>query len=380
MSKLTNKSQPTKAAETSKASVQNMIFVCLNTPGLNGAMGLPLLVIGPPGVAKSSIIKQVCRAAKLPVEEMILAIREPTDVTGWPVVGEGEISFTPPAEVKKLMNFGHGVLFLDELSCAAPSVQHAAMRLVLERVIGNVPLPKEIRIIAAANPASDVSGYELVAPLANRFIHVTWNGPSSSDWADYVCSGQDFWQPPEATTDWLTSYSQALGLVVGFVGPHGPRPDALLVGRKGEAENSFPTPRSWEMAARITAGCTMYNVDRFNLLSGCIGEGMAREFEAYNRYADLPLPGKLLRKEDSFTHDPKRLDRSLAMLTAISTYILSYNEQDVAKLADEAWRIMSTIAEIDLVIPPARRLVRNKLFGGQASTKVLTELGPYLKK
>jgi len=376
--KKTNKTKVVAPSSQAKTTVQNMIHVCLNTPGMGGMMGLPLVVWGPPGVAKSSIIEQVCLANKLPVEKMILAIREPTDVTGWPVIRDEDISFRPPSEVKNLIKHGKGVLFLDELSCAAPSVQHAAMRIVLERVVGDVPLPGDIRVIAAANPASDVSGYELVAPLANRFVHITWNGPSASDWADFVCSGKDFWTPPEEVIDWLTAYSSALGLVVGFVGPHGPRPDALLVGRKGESETSFPTPRSWEMAARLTAGCTMFNTDRFQLLAGCIGEGMAREFESYNRYADLPQPGLLLKGEENFTHDPKRLDRSLAMLTAVSTYILNYKENDLKVLADEAWRVMSTIQEIDLIVPPARRLVRNKLFGGKHSAQVMTKLSPYL--
>lgn len=372
----------TSSNNPSKATIQNMIHVCLNTPGANGMTGLPLVVWGPPGVAKSSIIEQVCMVNNLACEKMILALREPTDVTGWPVVREDDISFRPPAEVRRLINKGSGVLFLDELSCAAPSVQHAAMRIVLERVVGDIPLPPAVRVLAAANPASDVSGYELVAPLANRFVHITWSGPTAGDWADYVCSGKDSWEPPEPVLDWLTAYSQALGLVVGFVGPHGPRPDALLLGRRGESETSFPTPRSWEMTARIIGGCMVYDVDRFQLLSGCIGEGITREFETYCQYSDLPQPGKLLLGEEGFTHDPKRLDRTLAMLTAISTYILNFKEEGVQRMSmiDNAWKTMAGIKEIDLVIPPARRLVKNKLFGGKFSAKVMTELGPYLKR
>src|SRR5207248_8810483 len=45
-----------------------------------------------------------------------------------------------------------GLLFLDELTTAPPAVQAAMLRVVLERVVGDVTLPPAVRVVAAANP------------------------------------------------------------------------------------------------------------------------------------------------------------------------------------------------------------------------------------
>jgi len=81
----------------------------------------------------------------------------------------------PPDWAVRLVQAGKGLLFLDELSTAPPAVQAALLRLVLERRVGALHLPPGVRIVAAANPRSSAAdGWELSAPLANRFVHLQW--------------------------------------------------------------------------------------------------------------------------------------------------------------------------------------------------------------
>ena len=81
----------------------------------------------------------------------------------------------PPDWAVRLVRAGRGLLFLDELSTAPPAVQAALLRLVLERRVGALRLPPGVRIVAAANPRSSAAdGWELSAPLANRFVHLQW--------------------------------------------------------------------------------------------------------------------------------------------------------------------------------------------------------------
>jgi len=45
---------------------------------------------------------------------------------------------------------GRGILFLDEITTAPPAVQAALLRVVLERVVGDVALPEAVSVVAAA--------------------------------------------------------------------------------------------------------------------------------------------------------------------------------------------------------------------------------------
>ena len=64
------------------------------------------------------------------------------------------------------------ILFLDELTSAAPAVQAATYQLILNRRIGKYVLPDNVVLVAAGNRESDKGvSYRMPTPLANRFIH-----------------------------------------------------------------------------------------------------------------------------------------------------------------------------------------------------------------
>src|SRR4051794_16782987 len=103
-----------------------------------------------------------------PCETVIAAIREPSDFAGLPIVSHDEVRFAPPRWAQRLAASGKGVLFLDEISTAPPAVQAALLRVVLERVVGDLPLPDGVVVIAAANPPEQAAdGWDLAAPLPN---------------------------------------------------------------------------------------------------------------------------------------------------------------------------------------------------------------------
>ena len=107
---------------------------------------------GAPGTGKTSAIKAMADAAGLPCETVIAAIREPSDFSGLPVIVDGVVRFAPPRWAERLAEAGRGLLFLDEISTAPPAVQAALLRVVLERVVGDLELPEGIVVVAAANP------------------------------------------------------------------------------------------------------------------------------------------------------------------------------------------------------------------------------------
>ena len=140
---------------------------------------LPVLLWGEPGIGKTAALHQLAEALDLPLTTVIASVHEPSDFAGLPVVGDDPatqgIPMAPPDWAVRLARTGRGLLFLDELSTAPPAVQAALLRLVLERRLGALRLPPGVRIVAAANPrSSSADGWELSAPLANRFVHLQW--------------------------------------------------------------------------------------------------------------------------------------------------------------------------------------------------------------
>src|SRR3982751_3495586 len=143
------------------------------------AADLPVLLWGEPGIGKTAALTQLADALDLPLTTVIASVHEPSDFSGLPIVGADPavqgVPMAPPDWAVRLARTGRGLLFLDELSTAPPAVQAALLRVVLERRVGALELPAGVRIVAAANPRSTAAdGWELSAPLANRFVHLQW--------------------------------------------------------------------------------------------------------------------------------------------------------------------------------------------------------------
>lgn len=153
------------------------LLIAMQTPTRHGGMGVPVLLWGKPGVGKSSFINGLA-SETTEVVVLIASIHDPTDFSGLPFLQNGKMQYASPAWLEKFQGRENGVLFLDELTTAPPAVQAALLRVVCERMVGQHPLPASVRVLAAANPTSAMSGgWELSPPLLNRFCHLQWELP-----------------------------------------------------------------------------------------------------------------------------------------------------------------------------------------------------------
>src|SRR5580692_12632362 len=181
--------------------------------GVAVAARVPVLLWGAPGTGKTSTIRAMAGQLGWPCETVIASIREPSDFAGLPVVVGDGVRFAPPGWAQRLAAAGHGLLFLDELSTAPPAVQAALLRVVLERVVGDLELPEDVAVVAAANPpAQAADGWDLSAPLANRLCHLAWEIDPRAV-ADGLAGG---WAAPVVPTlpqDWAAELGLALALV-----------------------------------------------------------------------------------------------------------------------------------------------------------------------
>ncbi|HVT67257.1 MAG TPA: MoxR family ATPase, partial [Trebonia sp.] len=220
--------------------------------GVAVAARVPVLLWGAPGTGKTSAIRAMAEAMGLPCETVIASIREPSDFAGLPVITDGTVHFAPPRWAQRLAAAGTGILFLDELSTAPPAVQAALLRVVLERTVGDLALPPAVAVVSAANPPEQAAdGWDLSAPLANRLCHLTWEITPQAI-ADGLASGWEAPSVPSFPDGWEAGEQLIRGLVAAFLRVRpalalAPPEDAAAAGR------GWPSPRTWEMAARLTA-------------------------------------------------------------------------------------------------------------------------------
>ena len=103
----------------------------------------PVMLWGPPGVGKSQIVAQVGDRHEAPVIDIRLSQMEPSDLRGIPFRNGSYVEWAPPAALPDAERHGPcGVLFLDEINSAAPSVSAAAYQLILDRRLGEYQVPE----------------------------------------------------------------------------------------------------------------------------------------------------------------------------------------------------------------------------------------------
>lgn len=243
-------------------SIARVINTCLD-------IQRPAFIWGPPGVGKSEIVAQVAQARGIELRDERLSQKDPVDLRGLPSKGtDGKREVTVWLQPGFLPTRGKGILFLDELVSAPPSVQAAAYQLVLDRALGDYKLPPGWHIIAAGNRAGDRSVvHTMPSALANRFLHLDLE-INNDDWLHWA---ETHGMCPE---------------VLGFIRF---RPSALYSFDPKVNPRAYPTPRSWSFVNQIVEGHTLPQDDLFELLKGTIGEGAGGEFMAFlNVVRDLP--------------------------------------------------------------------------------------------
>lgn len=343
--------------------------------------GTPVLAWGPPGVGKTATITAVADALDLPLEVVLASIREPADFSGLPVIRDDGVVMEAPAWAKRLHKAGKGILFLDEISTAPPAVQAALLRVVLDRVVGDLELPAGIAVVAAANPPEQAAGgWDLSAPLANRFCHLSWS-LDTQGWIEGMIQG---WQSPSVPVlpdGWQVGIPASRALVASFI-RH--RPHLLLQVPQSEeqAGKAWPSPRSWDMAARLLAACDAAQAGddvAASLVAGCVGDGAAMEFLAWRRDLDLPDPETVLANPSGF-RVPDRGDQAFAILTAVVSAAVGNLTQD-RWLA--AWQVLAQAAEQgvkDIAAASAKALAAARKPGLPLPQKELREFIPLLQK
>lgn len=327
---------------------------------------VPVLLWGEPGIGKTATVHALADDLDWPIETVLASLREPSDFAGLPVVIDGSMRFVAPDWAQRLARSDRGICFFDEISTAAPSVQKALLRVVHERVVGDLRLGDGIRMIAAANPTDIATGgWDLTAPLANRFCHLEW-GIDPAVIADGLAGS---WPKVAAITPpdgWESRLQPNASLVGAFL-----RARPGLVHRRpataDQAGRGWPSPRSWEALIKVLAIADVTRAStetRAALSSGLIGDGAAAEFAAFGQGPDLPDPEVLLSRPSRY-RAPARDDQVHAIVGAVVDATLV---QLTAKRWERAIDVLVRVAEggnLDIAANGVRRLAAHRPDGAE---------------
>lgn len=332
--------------------------------------GVPVILWGEPGTAKSSCVESVSRALTRHCETVIASLREPADFGGLPVIVDGGVRFAAPAWAKRLAAADRGLLFLDEINLAAPATQGALMRVVLDRVVGDEKLGAGVSVVAAANPPEcSAGGWDLSPPLANRFAHVDWQ-PEAADWIAGMLGGFPDVEARCAPAGWEDRVPEMQALVASYIRAN---PTALHALPKDGAGKAWPSRRSWTNTARALAcaaslGYGIRSAVAADVVFSLVGEGAGVGFITFAQAADLPDPESALAAPATIPL-PTRGDRIAAFLDGVVAVSLAKGkrtpEERAARFA-AAGVIVGRFADgghADLALPAASTLARGREAG-----------------
>jgi hypothetical protein len=243
---------------------------------------------------------------------------------------------------------------------------------VLERVVGDLELPSAVAVVAAANPPEQASdGWDLSAPLANRFCHLDWQADAAA-FAQGITAGWPTPPVPALPSDWTQRQGRARGLVAAFVAA---RPNLLTEVPKDAAAagRAWPSPRTWEMVASLLAAADEVGASelaRAVLIVGTVGAGAGIEFLHWVSDLDLINPEEALADPAAFVL-PDRGDRAYAALSAVAAAVaanptperwvagwkvLAAAGQDAADVAAMAARVLARCRPVGAIPPPEVKL------------------------
>ncbi|GHO47266.1 AAA family ATPase [Ktedonospora formicarum] len=270
---------------------------------------LSTMIWGPPGVGKSSIVAQAAQAHNLEIVDLRLSQLAPTDLRGLPVADNGISRWYPP---EFLPHEGRGILFLDELNLAPPAMQGMAQQLILDRRVGGYVVPDGWFIWAAGNRKEDRAAvFDMPAPLANRFIHLTVE-PHFESFKAYALKND--------------IHEHVLAFL-SF------RP--ALLHKLDPQQPAWPSPRSWMIAN------TLYQVGLD--IATVVGLGVASEFASFTQlYQQIPDVMAILRGDGETIDFPKEPSTRYALTIALTMRATNIQEsycafQWIATKAGTEW-------------------------------------------
>jgi DNA polymerase III delta prime subunit len=223
------------------------------------AAGLPVLLLGSPGIGKTTVASILAAELGLPYVEIRAAEFEAVDFRGIPTVVDGRTVWNTPdfwPSEPCLLNF-------DEVTQAPMELTSPLLKIFLGGAIGDYKLPAGTILMATGNLVSDRAGCSrLSSALRERCVVIHLEADFAS-WRNWFYSSDSY---DEQVDGYLVSNPSQF--------------------HQWEAKNDYnqPTPRNW---ARVGKLAKLQPAEE--TLAGIIGPVAAKNFAAWCR-ANVRMP------------------------------------------------------------------------------------------
>lgn len=261
----------------------------------------PFLLTGSPGIGKTEMVEQAAKLAGAQQFTKHVVVDEPIDYKGLPIFNDGKAIFAPYDVLELMMETDKPTLiFLDDFGHGNPSVQAAAMQLVLGRAVNGKRISDYVTFGAATNRREDRAGVSgIIEPMKSRFLTILEVEVNVTDWQEWALSN---------------GVPSDLVAFIEF------RPNLLNDFKPTADMTNSPSPRTVYHVGQIMQ-MDFPKDAHFELIKGAAGEGFATEFLSFLRLKDeLPDAKAALRNPDE-VEVPKKANLIYAFIGALVEYV-----------------------------------------------------------
>jgi len=294
--------------------------------------GLVPMLLGQPGVGKSSIVADAAKELGVPIVDFRPALHGIEDLIGLPTFSDDK-KFSSFATPSWLPRTGKGIFFIDEMPQALPGMMAALSQFIYDRKLGDYELPEGWDIVIAGNRLTDrAATHKMPSHINDRvtFIDVEFSGNDFDDWCH------------------LHKIHTAVRAFVKF----NPK---IVTSFDPQLEINC-TPRSLVMASKLIG---VNNDIEGELMEGTIGPGPAAEFRGYLKiWEELPDIEDLLKNPTRIAISEKpdiifgvstmlSANATLKTFKAMVTYMSRVPPEYTASFVKDAIRLNKDLIETD---------------------------------
>lgn len=291
----------------SLSEAKNLIATC--------GSEVTIMLQGGMGIGKSSLLWGLAEQFKDTHDAVYIDMttKDLADLSGVPYVEERNgvkvTHFAPNSELK-LHSKRPVILMLDEFGKAMRPVQNTALRLMLERKMGENALPDDSIVFGTTNKTGEGLG-DMIQPHArNRLSFVTVRSPDAEEWCSWaIDNGVE-----AEVIAWVNQNPQCLASF-----DEGGQDDNPYIYHPNKPVTAFVTPRSLTKASSIIKHrATLGTNATIAGISGCVGEAAARDMMAYAALADKLPTWESITKDPNKAKLPSDGDAAASFITIYS--------------------------------------------------------------